>query len=475
MNIEQLTNNNAETPLAESFRKWFPLVLSVVEEIQPLVQLNADQREILSLASMELRDLLLRNPNASRRELRRDLERYLVNSFAVALPEEESKPEHLRAAPVDDELKGSRVLIVDDSPMALRQIQFFLEREGYHVFQAKSGEEALWLVGEVDPDLILMDVSMDGMSGFDACRRITGTAENQDLPVIFLSAKGERAEVVKGLSCGAVDYIVKPFHPAESLTRIHTHLRVRKLSKLKEKYIAQLRQINEAKDRVLRAASHDLRNPIGAIAGLASFLTDSSDNLTPTQREITQSMEEAAKGVVDLLNELLDTSALAGNEASPQLGEVDGVKLVGNVLRMFHAEADRKDIRLNCDTELESLRVLADRGQIRRVIDNLVSNAIKFTPIGGSVTVHIDTIENQHSWTLRVEDSGPGVPEAEQNQLFKEFGKTSAVPTGGEKSTGLGLSICKRIINAHGGEISFNNLAGGGACFSITLPTGSGS
>lgn len=460
--------SSADSSEQELFKAYYPMVLSIMDEIHPLLERTVDNREVLAMASMHLGRLIRTRKKLGRRELRKSVEQYLVDTFALNsskdtfLGEGTLQPEQL------DDLKNSRVLIVDDSSMARRQIQFFLKRDGFDVYQAKSGEEALWLINEVDPELVLMDVAMDGMDGMEACRRIKEDSANATLPVIFLSAKGEREEIVRGFKCGAIDYIVKPFHPAESLTRIRTHLRIKKLAQLREKNILELKHLNQTKDRVLRVASHDLRNPVAAIAGLAEFLREDGANLTASQREIVDCIEEAGKSVVTLLNELLDLSALDSGRAGLNKEPLSLCEQVRNIVPLFKGEAERKDIRvdLNCAAGLPE--VCADKQQIRRVIDNLISNAIKFTPQGGKVVIGVR--ESVNSVVLEVDDTGPGIPYSESGSLFKEFGKTSNLPTGGEKSTGLGLSICHRIVEAHKGSIHFTNLPEGGARFSVTLP-----
>jgi two-component system sensor histidine kinase/response regulator len=449
------------------FKDYYPLVLAIVDEIQPLLPKSADQRELLALASMTLGRLLRSREVMNRRELRKAIEQYLVDTFALDTNVDDLStklPDHLQR----DEIEGSRLLIVDDSAMARRQISFFLKKDGFEVFEAKSGEEALWLTGEVEPDLILMDVNMDGIDGMEACRQLKQDPANANLPIIFLSAKGEREEIMRGFHSGAIDYIVKPFHPAESLTRIRTHLRVRKLAQLRENDIHELRRLNQTKDRILRVASHDLRNPIAAIAGLAEFLKDDSENLSESQKEIVNCIEEAGQGVVLLLNELLDIASLDNGRTELKKESFSLEDLVHNLVPLFKGEAERKQIELAFEAGEGIPQLNGDRMQIRRVVDNLLSNAIKFTPKKGKVKVAIHKVED--SIELDVEDSGPGIPEAEADQLFKEFGKTSNKPTGGEKSTGLGLSICHRIVQAHGGAIDFENIPSSGTRFWVRLP-----
>ena len=420
------------------------------------------------MASMMLGRLIRSGQRIGRRDLRKAIEQYLVETYAL----ENERDEIFNSAglPVagGENMTGSRILVVDDSAMARRQISFFLRKDGYEVFEAKSGEEALWLVREVDPELVLMDVSMEGMDGMEACRHLKEDHDNSNLPVIFLSSKGEREEIVAGFKAGAIDYIVKPFHPSESLTRIRTHLRVKKLAELRERNILELKHLNKTKDRILRIASHDLRNPVAAIAGLAEFLKEDCSNMSAGQREIVDCIDEAGKSVVMLLNELLDVSTLDSGQMDLRKEEVNICDLVRNLVPLFRGEAERKNLSLIFECSSQETAASVDRQQIRRVVDNLLSNALKFTPSGGSIKVRCRA--ETKGVVLEVEDTGPGIPEEEADRLFVEFGKTSNLPTGGEKSTGLGLSICQRIVMAHEGSINFENLPEGGTRFSVNLP-----
>ncbi|NBD39321.1 MAG: response regulator [Verrucomicrobia bacterium] len=450
---------------------YYSLVLDIVEEVQPLLSREVNQRKILAVASMSLGQILRTRPSVSRHDLRREVGKYLVDQFPLS---EEEKPGDAtvgNGSSSPEDLSGSRILIVDDSAMARRQIRFFTRKAGYQVFEAKSGEEALWLVNETEPDLILMDVSMEGIDGIEACRRLKTDPQNENLPVIFLSAKGEREEIMRGFQSGAIDYIVKPFHPSESLTRMRTHLRVRKLAQLREESIRELEQLNATKDRILRVASHDLRNPTAAIAGLAKYLREDGTNLTENQRELISCIEEAGNGVVVLLNELLDLASLDSGQLKMEPEPIALGQLVQNLLPLFKGEAEGKDIKVSFQQAEEVPETVGDRMKLRRVVDNLLSNAIKFTPPGGQVAIRIYR-EGDHA-CLDFEDNGPGIAEEEQHLLFKEFGKTSNEPTGGEKSTGLGLSICKRIVCSHNGDIEFENLPGSGARFRVKLPVSS--
>ncbi|MFO7726478.1 MAG: hybrid sensor histidine kinase/response regulator [Oceanipulchritudo sp.] len=467
--LKRKQNRQSDVSEQALFRRYSPMVLAIMDEINPLLEPKVDPREVLAMASMYLGRLLRQRHDITRQELRKSVEKYLVDTFAIEMHPQTGSEGSQGDADRGDDLRGSRILVVDDSAMARRQIQFFLNRDGFEVFEAKSGEEALWLVNEVDPDLVLMDIVMEEMDGMETCRRIKEDPRNATLPVIFLSARGERKEIVRGFNCGAIDYIVKPFHPAESLTRIRTHLRVKRLAQIREKHIAELNALNEEKDRVMRMASHDLRNPVAAIAGLAGFLKEDTSNLSPEQREIVDCIEDAGQSVVTLLNELLDVSAINRGKGTLCGDTVSLPCLLRNLSQLFKGEAARKQIGLTVEVEEALPEITGDRQKLRQVVDNLISNALKFTPLGGRVRIGCRSLPGDRV-ILEFEDNGPGIPEGEKDRLFKEFGKTSNRPSGGEKSTGLGLSICKGIVETHKGTIQFENLPEGGVCFSVILP-----
>jgi two-component system, sensor histidine kinase and response regulator len=366
------------------------------------------------------------------------------------------------------EFAECRVLVVDDSLLNRTQIRRFLQRDGIQVFEAKSGEDALWLAKEADPDLILMDVLMEGMDGYQTCELIRAETAAHDIPIIFLTGLGEREDVVRGFAVGAVDYITKPFHVAEGMSRIRTHLRLRKLSRFRQQHIQELKDLNSAKDRLLRVASHDLRNPLAAIVGLAEFLLESPVAQSADEREMIENIHQAAVRMAALLTNLLDLSALDSGKLRLKHEPLDLAAVAREVSQLYWVRAANKQIQLINADDRHPVWVLGDAVQLQRVLDNLVSNALKFTPAGGSVT--ISCVCDNGIAQLRVDDTGPGIPAADRAGLFKEFAQTRNQATAGEPGSGLGLSICQRLVDSLGGTISHDNLEGGGSRFTVSLP-----
>lgn len=199
----------------------------------------------------------------------------------------------------------AKILVVDDSRMTRRKIRFFLECEGYEVFEAKSGEETLWLAPECHPDLVLLDVGLEGMDGFETCARLKRCPGFEEVPVIFVTSSSAADCIARGFQSGASDYIAKPFNTLEALPRIRTHLKMRQMAISREQHIQALEHANRCKVKLLRAASHDLRNPLSAIAGLAEFLDDGSvGQLTADQQEVVSSIRSAAANMTTVLDGL---------------------------------------------------------------------------------------------------------------------------------------------------------------------------
>lgn len=368
--------------------------------------------------------------------------------------------------PVPINIDKSRILVVDDDEIIRRLLRRVLESSGFVVDEADSGESALDAIRAHHPDLILLDVVMDGIDGFMTCRKIKDLEGMGSVPVIFVTGRSDTGSIVEGLDAGGSDYITKPINRHEALARIRNHLKMRVLMKYQGEFIDGLKKANLAKNRIIGIASHDLRNPIASIRGLSEFLEEAGP-LTSGQRDIIETIQTSADSMLHLVDELLDLSVIeSGVERSDR--EVCSIyEIVSSSINIYQFTANKKSIQLVLDSEGEIPEALSlDKMQVRRLIDNLLSNAVKFSPNGTTVDVRIKREANL--LYITISDQGPGIPENEMHLLFTDFGKTSVQPTGNETSTGLGLSICKKIVESHKGKISAANRAEApGAVFTI--------
>jgi signal transduction histidine kinase len=366
-------------------------------------------------------------------------------------------------------LRGRKILVVDDDRLNRRLLAAILQPEGCEVIEADTGEKALELYALAPPDLVLLDVMLPGMNGFEACRELCRRYGKSAAPVIFITAKAESDDVVEGLAAGGVDYLPKPIRAKEALARIRTHLQIRHLLAEQQLLVGELSKANAAKNRLLGMAAHDLRNPLASIRGLAEFLREGVvGQLTPDQLDIVENIHAASKQMLVLVNELLDVATIEAGELKLSLEMTDLAEIVNKAVFLANIEASAKHTKIAIVPHDRPPLHRLDPNKIRQVVDNLLSNAVKFSPPGSTISIEVEAVSG--AIVLSVRDQGAGIPEAEHDKLFKDFSRTSVQPTGGEKSTGLGLAICRKIVEAHHGTITAENLPGRGCVFCVTLP-----
>lgn len=361
-----------------------------------------------------------------------------------------------------------KILIVDDTPANIDVLDLFLEKEGYEISIAQSGESALDLAARISPDLILLDVMMPGIDGFDTCLSLKSNDKTKDIPIIFITARNEPTDIVKGFSVGGVDYITKPFSQEEVCARIHLHLKLKTLMTDLEAKNKKLAELNDLKNKFLGMASHDLRNPISTIQGFSKIMLDHGETLgADAKREFLQSIHKVSKDMLTLLEDLLNISTIESGKLDLQLKPGSFKQLVEERIRMYQVMADRKNLATHLDIE-EIAEFSFDSNRMSQVIDNLLSNAIKFSPPGKEIYIWL--VGNNGMAKFSVRDQGPGISPEDQDKLFKHFQKLKARPTADETSHGLGLAIAKKMVEAHKGKITVESHPGSGATFSFEIP-----
>jgi two-component system, sensor histidine kinase and response regulator len=365
---------------------------------------------------------------------------------------------------------GRKVLIVDDDRLNLRILARILKPEGLIVEQVYSGEDALTQYDIFKPDLVLMDVMMPGISGFEACRTLRSKYGVDMAPVIFITAKTESDDVVEGLAAGGVDYLPKPFRGREALARLRVHLQNRILVEEQKKLVAQLSTANASKNKLLGMVAHDLRNPLVTVRGMSEFLKDDgvAGKLTADQIDLVDNIYTVSQSMLEMVNELLDVSVIESGELKVHPKPISLSEVLDRSVTLNNINAAKKGSRVTLKSVDLPPSLNLDGPKIKQVVDNLITNAIKFSPPNSMVT--IEASQTPEACAVAVLDNGPGIPEDEMHKLFKDFSRTSVAPTAGEKSTGLGLAICRKIIEAHGGTIRADNRPGGGCTFLFTIP-----
>lgn len=360
------------------------------------------------------------------------------------------------------------VLIVDDTAANIEMLGAMLRVKDIQVLASMSGSQALTIAEAKMPDVILLDIQMPEMDGYEVCKKLKEHPTTKDIPVIFLTAKNETADIVKGFDLGAVDYITKPFRPQELFARLRTHIQLTTLQKQTLAQNRELLALNKLKNEFLGIAVHDLKNPLSGIIGLAEFLRQ-NDTDTATTHQCLDTIISQSHRMFGIIKNLLSVNALERGSFTVNLQPMNLAALITPIVESYSIKAEQKSLSLVMDVE-PTIYALADELAITQALDNLISNALKFSPLGKTIIVRTRSTPDNTRVLIDVQDEGPGISPEDQQQLFKTFTKLSARPTAGESSTGLGLSIVKRMVEAMDGKVFCTSELGKGATFTIELP-----
>ena len=371
------------------------------------------------------------------------------------------------------DLNGAKVLLVDDTPANLKVLRQALEPEGYSILIATGGEAALRIARSAHPDLILLDVQMPGMDGFEACRHLKGDAATQDIPVIFVTARAETESVVAGFRVGGVDYIVKPFQSEEVLVRVQTHLKIDRLTRDLEASNRALSEANreiregtERKSRFLANMSHELRTPMNAIIGFANLILRRAGDLLPDrQKDNLSRIRESADHLLDLINDILDLSKIEAGRMDVSAERFSVRKLIMTCCATV-GPLVKPGVQLRYEISEDIEDVGTDIGKLRQIVMNLLSNAVKFTD-SGEVAIRVE--REGEDLAIAVSDTGIGIPAEALPAIFEEFRQVDGA-SAQQKGTGLGLSITKGLTELLGGTISVESELGEGSAFTVRIP-----
>lgn len=358
------------------------------------------------------------------------------------------------------------VLVVDDTPANLTLLCGILKERGYRARPVPSGELALQAAAAEPPDLVLLDIGMPGMDGYEVCARLKSDPRLTDTPVIFLTAHTDTANKVRAFAVGGVDYVTKPFQAEEVLARVATHLELRRQARALQESYDRLSQVEKLRDTLAHMIVHDLRSPLSAMYAYLGILRIKLDISAPDLAEGVGKCLETARRMDAMIASVLDVSKLEAAALEPQRERCDLAAIVREVLgEMRWLLADR-EVTVAAPRPVP---LLADRGLVARVVQNLLSNAVKHTGGGGELRVSVAARDGEARFELG--DDGPGVPAASRQRIFEKFGGVDPPPAGERRGTGLGLAFCKLAVEAHGGRIGVESVDGArGSTFWFALP-----
>jgi len=355
------------------------------------------------------------------------------------------------------------ILVVDDNQENLKLISNLLRQEAYKLALALNGKEALIILQEIKVDLILLDVMMPEMNGYELCEIIKSKTELKNIPIIFITALNDTQSIVKGFEYGGVDYINKPFRDKELIARVKTHLHLKESLKMLEETI-------RSKDRLHSIIAHDLRSPLGSIQMLLEALKSIKMD-EETFSQLVDNLSKSTRETSDLLENLLYWSKTQIGELNPAPCELNLKFLIDESLDGFKSNAHRKKIELK-NRSIDGLTVYADQFMLRTVLRNMISNAIKFTSQGG--TIEINSIHKGNQVIIRIIDNGIGINKDTLHTIFSQKKYITTLGTDKEKGSGLGLKLCYDFIQLMNGEITVESQVGEGSTFNIILPQNPG-
>lgn len=383
-----------------------------------------------------------------------------MSATAQTLAPAETKPAASVTMRLDD-IGLARILVVDDQPANVQIVGAVLGRLGHEIIPASDGATALKRVSLRQPDLILLDLMMPGMNGCEVCQQLKSNPEWREIPVIFLSAADDKDLIVRALDSGGVDYITKPFNQSELISRVRTQLALKSARD-------RLKQLVEDKDELLGILAHDLINYLVGMnmsAGLLSRQTArlNDERMSQLAENILRTSTQSLTFVKDFL---ANSKTDHGFTFKPTTVSLTDFAIA--TIQQFEEVAAQKKINIQTDFPAEAVNALADFSALEQVLDNLLSNAIKFSAPDRRIYISVHSQNNHAVFTIR--DEGPGFSVEDKARMFRRYARLSARPTGGEQSTGLGLSIVRKLVLGMGGQLSCESVLGNGAEFTVRLP-----
>ena len=365
---------------------------------------------------------------------------------------------------------AGHVLVVDDEAYNRELLYGVLVDLNYQVTEAVNGEQALRQVTDCPPDVILLDIMMPGMDGFEVCRRLKENPVTAPIPILLVTALSDRKDRLRGIDAGANDFLTKPIDSEDVVLRVRNAVYTRQLfDRLQDSY-QQLKELEALRDNLMHMIVHDMRSPLTGISGYLQLL-----QMDLEEQENEQSLGHVndalsnTQELIEMVSTVLDVSRMEAEEMPVNRSECNLHEVMEHAIDSVHVmmlsghvlyHAPPAPVCLSCDQDL-----------VRRILINLMTNAIKFTPSGGEVQVEVE--ETGAHVRVAVTDTGPGIPPEYHEKIFEKFGQAETREHG-KYSTGLGLTFCKLAVEAHRGTIGVDSEVGKGSTFWFILPTNHG-
>ena len=361
-----------------------------------------------------------------------------------------------------------KVLIVDDVVSNVLLLKILLTNEKFQVCTASNGKDCIEISRKEHPDLILLDVMMPDLNGFDTAVILKKGEDTKDIPIIFLTALNTPQDLVHGFQVGASDFLTKPFNKEELVMRVTQQISLVAAKRIIEQQNQELRATLNNRDKMYSVIAHDLRSPMASIRMVLNLVVASASPETVGE-EVYNLLDQAnreSEEVHDLLDNLLKWTKSQTGRLNVVTQDLDLNDIVPGVVDIFHMIAEMKGITLKYLSDHEHLVVRADNDMIKTIIRNFLSNAVKFSAEGQTIEVYC--CDEGDFARVSVRDHGVGIAPERVATIFSD-GETT-YGTGGEEGSGLGLQLCKDFARKNGGDVRVESTLGEGSTFSFTIP-----
>ncbi|MGD8625307.1 MAG: response regulator [Anaerolineae bacterium] len=361
------------------------------------------------------------------------------------------------------------ILVVEDEPHILDIVTYFLESDGYRVIQAQGGQTGLTLVAEHSPDLIISDVNMPGMDGFVFCEHVRANPQFSHIPFIFLTARGERADMRRGMALGADDYVIKPFEPEDLLSAVNV-----RLTRVAETQAAIHQAGADLQDQIIRTLTHEFRTPLALVMGYTELLENNDEEMDPHEfSRVLEGLHTGSSRLMALVEDFLLLSKLQAGVIAREVEHnpiepIPPDPVVRLVVQEAEAQAAARKVSLITDCQASGIRLAIIEGHLADIVRRLLDNAIKFSKRQGG-TVRVSTQVKDEEWVLTIADRGVGIRREALASIFEAFRQVDRARLE-QQGAGVGLTIVRGLVQVHGGRIDVQSTLGEGTISTIHLP-----
>ncbi|NLO19151.1 MAG: response regulator [Ignavibacteria bacterium] len=367
------------------------------------------------------------------------------------------------------------ILVIDDLESNLQVAGNILVEAGYEISLSIDGRKGLEIAKRTIPDLILLDLVMPNIDGFEVCRQLKSQSETTEIPVIFLTSMKNTDNVIKGFELGAVDYIIKPANKQETLARVKTHLDLKRSKETILMQNKQLKNLIEERNGFFTISSNHLMNPLNLIKGYNDLIKifDSKNTNSSDLKRLTQQIDSEIKAVSSIVNDFLYLYNLEeGN--FPSIAESFNINmLIGKVIKDFEADIKAKRLIVEHETDLsKTTHALAVKEKMEVVFKHLISNAIKYSSFYRSISITSTEIFDRKKFIrVEIKDQGVGMNEEDLKNIFNKYAQLSPTPTNNEQTVGLGMATVKKLVDEMGVQIQIESQESYGTMVKLLVPT----